>query len=177
MICPNCGKDEFACADCHYSEYGDDYMKSHHDLDTSAAKLDNIKQHNPELWEKLQAAECYADSSKILILGASVYHIPKLTYTYRFTFSRKSCPRCRSQDTHYMRELKKLLCLKCGTSWKVKARKFKVQCERRVIRIPLAVYHARGNKLSRPANDREQRASDVRSKRGYLTAHRIRANK
>jgi ribosomal protein S27AE len=178
MICPRCGRDRFACADCHYSEYGDDWMRSHHDLDTSAAKLDNIKEHNREIWEKMQAAGCYKDSSKALILGASVYRIPKLTYTYRLTFSRRSCPKCNSQDAHYMKKLKKLLCLECGTAWLVKIiRKERVQCERRVIRIPLAVYKARGNTFSRPPNERERRDSDVRSKRGYLSAHRIRVNR
>ena len=179
-ICPRCGSDSFVCANdnCHYSEHGDDWMKSHHDLDTFVAKLDNIKEHAAWLWEALQANGCYEDSGIFLILGASVYKIPALTYNYRLTFSRKSCPKCRSQDAHYMKRLKKLLCLECGANWKVKVRKtIRAQCERRVIRMPLAVYKARGNTFSRPANEREQRDSDVRSKRGYLSAHRIRVNR
>ncbi|KKR01656.1 MAG: hypothetical protein UT24_C0003G0063 [Candidatus Woesebacteria bacterium GW2011_GWB1_39_12] len=174
MICPNCGSDTYSCSNCGNSEHGDDFMKSHHDHETEPAKLDNIILHDEKLWRDLQAAGCYEDSTKVLVRGASVYKIPKITYIYKNIFSRKTCPRCRSQDTHYMKKLKKLLCLECGTSWQVKIlRRKRTQCERRVIRIPLTVYKTRGDTFSKPKGDREQRASDVRSKRGNLAAHRI----
>lgn len=178
MICPNCGKDRFVCGDCSYTENNDIWMQSRHDMETFAAKLDNVKLFMPELWIKLERAGCFEDSSKLLTLGASVYKIPKLTYAYKITFSRKTCPICRSDKIYYtmarLRKHHKLLCLDCGSQWKVKFTSKPYPCERRVIRLPLSIYTARGEQFQKPAGDREQRASDVRSPIAYLAAHRRR---
>ncbi len=160
MICPKCGRDSLRCGepDCGYYERGDVWMSSHHDLDTKAALLENVQERLPELWSELKTTGCYENSMKLLFRGASVYHIPKITYNYKPIYSRKTCPKCRNKKTHYLKKLKKLLCLECGAAWSVKIlRKKKVQCPRRVIQIPLAVYKARGNRFSRIIGDREQR--------------------
>ena len=172
--CPNCGSD-YLCGKCGYSE-APIFMPSRHDFESEVAIADNVEQYLPELWKALEG--CYADSTKLLIRGASVYHIPKITYIYRPIYSRKTCPKCRNKkNTHYLKKFKKLLCLECGASWPVKIlRKKRVQCERRVVRIPLAVYHARGDRFGKLAGDREQRDSDIRSKHGFLAVHRIRRN-
>lgn len=43
---------------------------------------------------------------------------------------------------------------------------------RRVVRIPIAIFRARGNTFSRPKNYTERRASDQKTDAGYLSSHR-----
>ena len=112
-------------------------MQSRHDMESFAAKLDNVQLFMPELWDALKARGCYDDSKVLLFLGACVYKIPKLTFMYD------------EAHTH------------------------KVQCERRVIRLPLPIYKARGDRFQKPVGDRERRDSDVRTLKGYRGAHRL----
>lgn len=47
------------------------------------------------------------------------------------------------------------------------------QIPRRVVRIPRTIFEARGNRFKKCDNYTERRASDKRSLKGYLSAHRI----
>lgn len=113
----------------------------------------------------------------------------------RHDFETESAIACNVQDQ--MLELWNLLVIwgcdrdrKAGVRWgacvyRMPAQIFrginwlfgKAEFERRVIRIPLAIWEARGCTFKKPRNYMERRESDRRSVEGYLSAHRIQAVK